>query len=150
GGRGGGPGALGAAPDVPVFTWTPSRGQTQWVQYTFPTEESIDRVDVFWPCAQESWRVLYQDAGQWTAVVARDPYARTVNAFTNVSFEPVKTMALRIEVVLAPEAPPALAEWRVGAPPALAEPADLNAAESFALDGEALLWTVSLANRGAR
>jgi Family of unknown function (DUF5695) len=133
-----------------VFTWTPSRGQTQWVQYTFPTEESIDRVDVFWTVAPESWRLLYQDKGQWKDVVARDPYARTVNAFTSVAFEAVRTMALRIEVVLAPEAPPALAEWRVGAPPALAEPADLNAAESFALDGEALLWTVSLANRGAR
>src|SRR4029450_11848151 len=72
GGRGGGPGALGAAPDVPVFTCTPSRGRTQWVQYTFPTEESIDRVDVFWPVAPESWRLLYQDKGQWKDVVARD------------------------------------------------------------------------------
>src|SRR3954466_5344275 len=51
GGRGGGPGARGLSPDIPVFTWTPSRpstalgtgGATQWVQYTFPAEETIGR-----------------------------------------------------------------------------------------------------------
>src|SRR5262249_14706386 len=115
-----------------------------------PDEVLIDRTEVFWTVAPQSWRVLYQDAGQWKEVSARRPYARTVNAFTSVEFAPVKTMALRIEVVLAPEAPPALVEWRVGLPPPLAEPADLNVAESFALDGDALAWTVSLVNRGAR
>jgi len=158
GGRAGGPGPLGAPPDVPLFTWTPSRpsaalgagGRTQWVQYTFPAEESIARTEVFWTVAPESWRVLYQENGQWKDVSARDPYGRAVNAFTTVAFEPVKTMALRIEVVPAPDAPPALAEWRVGPPAALVEPADLSVTESFALDGETLGWTVSLANRGRR
>ena len=150
GGRAGGPGPLGAAPDVPVFSWTASRGRTQWVQYTFPTEEQIDRTEVFWTAAPESWRVLYQEDGQWKDVRARDPYGRAVNAFTSVAFEPVRTMAVRIEVVLAPDAPPALAEWRVGPPAALVEPADLRVTESFTVNGEAMGWTVSLANRGTR
>ena len=59
-------------------------------------------------------------------------------------------MALRIEVNLSREAPPALAEWRVGPEPTLAPPDDLHVESAFALDGEALVWTVSLANPGAR
>jgi len=150
GGRGGGPGAPGTAADVPVFTWTPSRGATQWVQYTFPAEVTVDRTDVFWVAAPQSWRLLYQDQGQWKEVSARGPYGRETNAFTGVTFAPITTLALRIEVVLAPEGPPALAEWRVGPDPALAPPGDLSVTERFTLDGDALVWHVALANTGAR
>ena len=158
GGRGGGPGLAGTTADIPIFSWTPSRGTTQWVQYTFPAEETIGRTEVFWTVAPQAWRLLYQQsprpgsgqAGQWKEVTPQGPYGRETNAFTRVEFAPVKTMALRIEVTLAPEAPPALAEWRVGPEPALAPPADLAVDEAFTLNGEILEWTVTLANRGAR
>ncbi len=150
GGRGGGPGTFGAAPDAPVFTWTPSRGATQWVQYTFPAEVTVARTDVFWVTAPRSWRLLYQDQGQWKEVAARGPYGRETNAFTGVEFAPVTTMALRVEVVLAPDGPPSLAEWKVGSDPAPAPPKDLSVTERFTLDGDALVWRVALANTGAR
>jgi hypothetical protein len=148
GGRGGGAGAV--APDVPVFTWTPARGQTQWVQYTFPTEETIARVDLFWTVAPRSWRLLYQEGGTWKEVAPRGPYGRDVQTFIRLEFAPVTTMALRIEVVLAPEAPPALAEWRVGPDPVPAAPADLLVDQAFMLNGDMLEWTITLANSGAR
>jgi Family of unknown function (DUF5695) len=153
GGRGGGPGTApgGIAPDVPVFTWTPSRGATQWVQYTFPTDETIGRTEVFWTVAPQSWRLLYQEAGAWKDVAAKGPYGREANAFNAVEFAPVKTMALRIEVTLTPQgAPPAVAEWRVGSDPALAPPSDLHIDETFTLQDEVLEWTVVLANQGTR
>jgi hypothetical protein len=150
GGRGGGPGAAGSAADVPVFTWTPSRGSTQWVQYTFPAEETLGRIDLFWTVAPQSWRLLFQRAGQWEPVTPRGPYGRETNAFTRLEFEPVKTMALRIEVTLAPDAPPALAEWRVGPDPQLAPPDDLLVDETFTLSGDVLDWTVTMSNRGSR
>lgn len=150
GGRGGGPGLAGTAPDIPIFTWTPSRGATQWVQYTFPAEETIGRTEVFWTVAPQSWRLLYQEAGQWKEVQARGGYGRETNAFTGVDFSPVKTMALRIEVTLAPEAPPALAEWRVGPDPAVASFSDLHVDEAFTLNGDVLEWTVNLENAAAR
>ena len=149
GGRGGGPGTP-VVGDVPIFTWTPSRGATQWVQYTFPAEETIGRTEVFWTVAPQSWRLLYQDAGQWKEVAARGSYGRDVNAFSRVEFAPVRTMALRIEVVLAPDAAPALAEWRVGPDPALAETADLSVNERFTLQDEILEWSIVLANGGDR
>ena len=31
-----------------VFTWSPARGSSQWVQYTFPEQETIARTQVYW------------------------------------------------------------------------------------------------------
>ena len=148
GGRGGGPGAI--AQDVPVFTWTPARGPTQWVQYTFPSEQTLSRIDVFWTVAPLSWRLLYQDGGQWKEVTPQGAYGRDVNTFTRLDFAPVTSMALRIEVALAPAAPPALAEWRVGPDPVPAAPDDLLVDEHFTLHDDRLDWTITLANGGTR
>jgi hypothetical protein len=135
---------------APVFTWSPARGVTQWVQYTFPEEETIARVQVFWAVAPQSWRLLYQQNGQWKEVAATGSYGRDTNAFTTLEFAPVKTMALRIEVVLSPNAPPALSEWRVGPDPAIAVPADLHVKETFVLNKDTLDWTILLTNPGPR
>src|SRR5262245_10831526 len=70
GARGGGPGAAGAAADVPLFTWAGSRGATQWVQYTFPGDETVSKAEVFWTTPPQSWRLLYQDGLQWKEVTA--------------------------------------------------------------------------------
>ena len=148
GGRGGGPGVNGVPADVPVFTWSPSRGGTQWVQYTFPAEETIDRTEVYWTAPPRSWRVLYQQGGAWHDVAAHGEYGVQTNAFNAVEFAPVKTMALRIEVVLGDRAAPAVAEWRVGPPPILSPPTDLHVNERFALEGDALTWTIALDNAG--
>jgi hypothetical protein len=156
GGRGGGPGTV--APDVPVFTWTAARGQTQWVQYTFPTEETLSRIDLFWTVAPQSWRLLYQDpsaslgagSAQWREVSPTGGYGRDVNTFTRLEFSPVKTMALRVEVTLAPERPPALAEWRVGPDPVPVPSDDLAVDQTFRLNGDVVDWTITLANVGTR
>jgi hypothetical protein len=170
GGRGGGAGTPAPAVDIPIFTWTPSRGAIQWVQYTFPAEETIGRVEVFWTVAPESWRLLYQDGSQWKPVTAAGPYGRQTNAFSTVEFAPVKTMALRVEVTMTPDATPALAEWRVGPEPALAPAADLSVVETFRLlppaatsqsprtntdqhssdQGDVLEWTIVLTNETDR
>jgi hypothetical protein len=152
GGRGRGPNPDAGSPQAqaPVFTWSPARGPTQWVQYTFPEEETIDRSEVFWTVPPQSWRILYQAGVAWKEVAPRGSYGRQTNVFTPIEFAPVKTMALRIEVTLSPDAPPALAEWRVGPPPQLATPSDLAVRETFTLDGDQFTWTVTLTNPGPR
>lgn len=52
-GRGGGPGA--PAADVPLFTWTGSRAPVQWVQYTFPDDQTVSSAEVFWVRAPKTW-----------------------------------------------------------------------------------------------
>ncbi|HET7618406.1 MAG TPA: hypothetical protein VFK20_07850, partial [Vicinamibacterales bacterium] len=67
GGRGRG-GRPSARPTPALFTWSGSRGTTQWVQYTFPDEQEVSRVEVFWAAGPDaggaslprSWRLLYE------------------------------------------------------------------------------------------
>lgn len=150
GGRGGGPGAPAGGLDVPLFTWTGARGPMQWVQYTFPAEEQVSTVEVFWVTPPRSWRLLYQDGRQWNEVSARGTYGTEPNSFTAVAFEPVRTMAMRIEATLASEATVSLAEWRVGPASTPVPPADLTVNQTFTLDGDALDWTITLANDSQR
>lgn len=163
GGRGGGRGGGPAAPAFtgPMFTWSGSRGATQWVQYTFPDRVEVSKTDVFWVASADalsggqmtppqSWRLLYQDGGEWKPVVAKGTYARTPNAFATVEFAPVTTMAMRIEATMAKEATVGIAEWRVGPDATIVSSPDLNAKQTFTLDGDALTWTIELRNDGSR
>ena len=148
-GRAAGPGAAPAF-DAPVFTWSGARGPSQWVQYTFPDDQQVSRVDVFWVRPPASWRLVYQVNGEWKEVAARGAYGTAGGAYTSLEFEPVKTMAMRIEAQMAPDATVSLAEWRVGGDPEVGAAADLNVQQSFALTETSLDWTVTLNNRGSR
>lgn len=148
-GRGVGPGPA-AAFEGPLFTWSGSRGQVQWVQYTFPDDQDVSKVEVFWVRPPDSWRLLYQEDGQWKEVAASGPYGVQAGVFTSVHFTPVRTLAMRLEARMSPEATVSIAEWRVGADPEVAPPPDLHVRQSFALDGEALNWRITLRNTGSR
>jgi hypothetical protein len=160
GARASGPGPPGAAASqVPFFTWSGSRGETQWVQYAFPVEEEVSRVEVFWVesagaagavSPPQSWRLLYREVREWREVRARAPYGLEPNNFSVVEFEPVRTSAMRIEVKMLPNATVGLAEWRVGPERILVPLTDLKVDLTFKLDGEVLDWTVRLANDTAR
>lgn len=147
-GRGGGPGVSPA--DIPQFTWNGSRGATQWVQYTFPTESEVARAAVFWTAPPKSWRLLYQEGRQWKPVDAKDAYGVEPNVYASIEFAPVKTMAMRVEIELAPDATVSLAEWRVGPEPTVVRSPDLSAVQSFTLDRDALGWSVTLTNTSER
>lgn len=160
GARAGGPGPSGGAPpQASFFTWTGARGETQWVQYAFPVEEEVSRVEVFWVESSgaagavtppQSWRLLYREGREWREVRARSQYGLEPNTFTVVEFEPVRTSALRIEARMAPAATVGLAEWRVGPERNLVPLDDLKVRMTFKLDGDHLDWTVRLANDTSR
>ena len=136
--------------DVPLFTWAGSRGAVQWVQYTFPAEEEVSMIKVFWTIPPDDWRLLYADGGEWKEVVPRGPYGRDAGMFTTVEFAPVKTLAMRIEVRMRAEATVALAEWRVGPEPELVPASDLHVEETFRFNGNALDWSIVLRNESSR
>ena len=150
GGRGGGAGTPPVPFAGPLFTWSGARGATQWVQYTFPGDEEIGKVEVFWVQPPEAWRLLYQADGGWKEVAVRGSYGVQPNGFSTVEFSPVKTMAMRIEARLTPETTVSIAEWRVGSDPAIAAPEDLAVSHAFSLNGELLDWTITLRNPGKR
>ena len=152
GGRGGGRGAGGPVPAFtqPIFTWSGSRGPAQFVQYTFPDRHEVSRVEVFWTTPPQSWRVLYQDGGEWKPVAAKGPAGVEPNAFATLEFAPVTTMAMRIEATMGKDTTVGIAEWRVGADASIVPSPDLSATQTFALDGDALTWTIELKNDSSR
>ena len=106
---------------IPRFTWWDHRGTTEWVQYDFKAPQTVKGVEVYWfddtgrgSCRlPQSWRVLYQDGEAWKPVTDASEYAVKPDAFNRVSFTPVSTRALRLEVRLQPRFSGGVLEWRV-------------------------------------
>ena len=107
---------------VPYTHWWPKNGTTEWLGYEFPAESTVQSATVYWyddgpwgGCrVPQSWRILYQDAqGNWTPVTGVDSYPTDKGAACTVNFDPVKTKALRLEVVLPADNSAGLFEWIV-------------------------------------
>jgi hypothetical protein len=102
---------------VPRFTWWDRRGTREWVQYDFASTKKVSSVRLNWfddtsvggGCARpQSWQVLYRDGENWKPVTVRGAAAADA-----VSFEPVETSALRVQVELQPEKSGGVLEWQV-------------------------------------
>ena len=60
-----------------------------------------------------SWRVLYKDRGSWTPVETHDSFGVLADRYNDVSFAPVTTSGLRLEVTLQAGWSAGLQEWKV-------------------------------------
>jgi hypothetical protein len=60
-----------------------------------------------------SWRVLYKDGEEWKPVESPGPYAVEKDRYNRVSFKPVTTSGLRLEVVQQAEWSAGIQEWKV-------------------------------------
>ena len=107
---------------VPYTHWWPKNGSTEWLGYEFPEASTVQSATVYWyddgpwgGCrVPQSWRILYQDAqGQWQPVSGADGYPTDKGSACTVNFDPVKTKALRLEVVLPNDNSAGLFEWIV-------------------------------------
>jgi predicted GH43/DUF377 family glycosyl hydrolase len=109
---------------MPRFTWWDHKGGTEWVQYDFSQPKEVSSVQVYWfddigtgQCRiPESWRLLYQDGGTWKPVSDNATTIATRDQFNPMSFAPIKTRALRIEVELQSGFSGGLLKWHVNAP----------------------------------
>jgi hypothetical protein len=61
------------------------------------------------------WSLLYLDGGEWKSVklTADSGYSKALDRFNKVSFEPVQTRELRIEVKLKPGFSGGVLKWTV-------------------------------------
>ena len=107
---------------IPYTHWWPKNGSTEWLGYEFPSESTVQSATVYWyddgpwgGCrVPKSWRILYKDAqGNWAPVTGADGYPTDKGAACTVNFDPVKTKALRLEVVLPSDNSAGLFEWIV-------------------------------------
>jgi len=87
------------------FRMRPRAGQSAWVEYEYQGTRRIASSDVYWVDDRRfcrlpsSWRILYRDGDQWKPVRALGAYAVEKDRFSRITFEPVTTSAVRIEVV---------------------------------------------------
>ena len=61
----------------------------------------------------QSWRLLYRDGSAWKPVTTRDAFGNAKDRYNAVHFDPVKTTALRLEVVMQPAVSAGVQEWKV-------------------------------------
>jgi hypothetical protein len=103
------------------FHWWPRKGTTEWVEYTFEKSAAVSEVEVYWfddtghgECrVPRSWRILYRDGDQWKPVENREAYGVEKDRYNKISFKPVTTSALRLEVTLQPNWSAGIQEWKV-------------------------------------
>ena len=107
---------------VPYYHWWPKQGTTEWISYEFPSEATVSSATVYWyddapwgGCRiPQSWKVYYKDAqGQWQPVSGADKYGVEKGTGNTVNFDPVKTKAVKLEIVQPADNSSGLFEWEV-------------------------------------
>jgi uncharacterized protein len=107
---------------APNFDFWPHKGTAEWVQYDFEKPTRVSAITVYWfddtgrgECRLPvSWRLLYRTAeGQWQPAGGQPKYDIVKTDPVKVSFEPVTTTALRMEVQLPQDFSAGLYEWEV-------------------------------------
>jgi hypothetical protein len=103
------------------YHWWPLRDTVQWVQYDFVKPSSVSSTSVYWfddsPYGEcripASWKIFYKDGDTWKPVRNKTPYEINKDKYSLLSFEPVTTSALRIEVTLPEKFSTGMLEWKV-------------------------------------
>jgi DUF1680 family protein len=103
------------------FDWWPTRGTTEWAEMAFSKTASVSEVEIYWfddtghgqVQVPASWRILYKDGDAWKPVDGASAYGVAKDAWNKVTFKPVTTSALRIEVTMQPQWSAGIQEWKV-------------------------------------
>ncbi len=103
------------------FDWWPHKGETAWVEYAFASEATVSSTSVYWfddtgtgECrTPESWRILFKSGDQWVPVETTDTYGVERNQYNKITFKPVLTAGLRLEVKMRPRWSAGIQEWTV-------------------------------------
>ncbi len=103
------------------FDWWPKKGSTEWVEYTFEKTETVSQSELYWfddtgrgeVRVPASWRILYREGDHWKPVESTASYAVEKDKYNKVTFQPVTTNALRLEVTMQPTWSAGIEEWKV-------------------------------------
>ena len=105
---------------VPYTHWWPTKNTTEWLQYDFKEAATVSTSTVFWfddgpwgGCrVPKSWKLYYKDAaGQWAEVQNPSKYGIVKGAPNIVNFTPVKTTAMKLEIVQPEDFSCGVFEW---------------------------------------
>jgi hypothetical protein len=106
----------------PRMSWWDHKGTAEWVQYDLPPATRVSRARVFWFADRpgnggcdlpRSWRLLYWNGNNWAPVANPSGYGLLADRFNEVTFRPVTTTSLRLEVQLQPDWSGGICEWEI-------------------------------------
>jgi DUF1680 family protein len=91
---------------VPYFHWWPNKGTAEWVRFDFVKPVEISTANVYWfddtgtgECrVPKSWRIMYLENGKWKPVYTPAGYPVEKDKYNQVTFETVRTKALKLEI----------------------------------------------------
>lgn len=107
--------------EYPYLHWWPNFGTKEWIQYDFEQEETISSSKVYWfddspqgGCKVPStWQLYYKIGNKWEPVKPLTAYTITKNEFDEVTFEPVITTGIRLELLAQDSVSSGIYEWMV-------------------------------------
>jgi hypothetical protein len=106
---------------IPRFTWWDHRGTTEWVVYALEQPRRVWACELYWfddtgvgECrVPASWRILYRAGDEFREVKNARGYECKADQFNRVTFDPVETSELKLEVKLQPNYSGGILEWRI-------------------------------------
>lgn len=106
---------------VIYYHWWPKKDTVEWVQYDFKEPAEVSSAKVYWyddgpfgGCRiPAGWRLFYKQGDQWVPVKNKSAYDVLKDQYSAVTFEPVTTTALRMEITLPKEHSSGIMEWSV-------------------------------------
>ncbi len=111
---------------IPRMTWWDHKGTTEWVSYRFPKPRQIASSEIYWfddtgrgQCrVPADWQLLWLDGEEWKPVVLTNgsTYATALDRLNRITFKPVTTGELKLEVKLRPGFSGGILEWTVSEP----------------------------------
>ena len=107
---------------IPYTHWWPKQNSTEWLAYEFKEAAEISTSTVYWYDDQpwqgckvpDSWKLYYKnDKGEWTEVAHPSSYPCEKGVACTVSFDPVKTTAVKLELKQPADKSCGVYEWSV-------------------------------------
>jgi hypothetical protein len=103
------------------FDWWPRKGATEWVEYAFDKAATVSQVELYWfddtgrgeVRVPGSWRLLYKDGDQWKPVDTAETFGVEKDRYNKLTFKPITTAGLRLEVTMQPNWSAGIQEWKV-------------------------------------
>ena len=105
----------------PYLHWWPNKGTTEWVEYKWEQPVVVSQAEVYWfddtgqgECRlPQAWRILYLAGTEWKEAQNQTTYEIAKDKYCQVTFQPVKAKALRLEIQLQKDYSAGILEWKV-------------------------------------
>jgi DUF1680 family protein len=93
----------------------------EFIEMTFAKPSTVSETQIYWfddtgrggVRVPASWKLLYKDGADWKPIETSGPYGVAKDQYNVVTFKPVTTTGLRIELTMQPNVSAGVQEWKV-------------------------------------